>query len=265
MTRQDEELLAEWLLCWEEAREQGRTLPAAELAGSRCDLAAELGRRIRILEETAWLDDPLDDGDLAGPIGDAGWLGRGTWPRPSPPFANDQAPAAPLASGRRVTGATMAVAITTAVLASIALALFAIRAVEPSRERAAESEILAIARSDFFHARYPEAEAGFTMVLALAPHDHEARVSRGISRLKLGRLEAAVADFTAALERLPADREALRQRAQAFVYLKRYGDAISDLERLLATDGDAAAIRQQIEALRAGVRAPANADQSRLP
>ncbi len=61
MTNQDEELLAELLLRWEELHERGQDTPASELAKNRPDLVAELDRRISILKDTAWLDKPLDD------------------------------------------------------------------------------------------------------------------------------------------------------------------------------------------------------------
>lgn len=44
MTAANEELLAEWLLCWEEAQEEGRAISAAELVGDRVDLVGELAR-----------------------------------------------------------------------------------------------------------------------------------------------------------------------------------------------------------------------------
>lgn len=239
MARQDEELLAEWLLRWEEARELGRGVSASALVGERADLAAELERRIRILEETAWLDEPLDDepverwSDSA-----AGTVANG------PPDRT--------ATARRRCAGLMPLAFGLVCLAGLASGLlFFSRQREPAGESALSGDQLTQARQDFFHARYAEAEAGFTTALATTPDDREALMARGISRLKLGRFDEAIADFTKTLEQAPADREALRQRAQASVYLKRYDEAIGDLERLRASGIDADPIQQQIEALRA--------------
>jgi serine/threonine protein kinase len=61
VTNQDEELLAELLLRWEELHERGQDTPASELAKNRLDLVEELDRRIRVLKDTAWLDNPIED------------------------------------------------------------------------------------------------------------------------------------------------------------------------------------------------------------
>ncbi len=61
MTNQDEELLADLLLRWEELRERGQDTPASELAKDLPDLVAELDRRIAVLKATDWLDRPIDD------------------------------------------------------------------------------------------------------------------------------------------------------------------------------------------------------------
>jgi tetratricopeptide (TPR) repeat protein/tRNA A-37 threonylcarbamoyl transferase component Bud32 len=58
---QDEELLADLLLRWEELQEQDLDTPASEIALDRPDLVAELDRRIRLLKASAWLDEPIDD------------------------------------------------------------------------------------------------------------------------------------------------------------------------------------------------------------
>jgi tetratricopeptide (TPR) repeat protein/tRNA A-37 threonylcarbamoyl transferase component Bud32 len=61
VTSQDEELLADLLLRWEELQEEGLDTPASEIATDRPDLIPELDRRIRLLKASAWLDRPLDD------------------------------------------------------------------------------------------------------------------------------------------------------------------------------------------------------------
>ena len=58
---QDEELLADLLLRWEELLEEGLDTPASELAPDRPDLVPELDRRIRLLKASAWLDKPIDE------------------------------------------------------------------------------------------------------------------------------------------------------------------------------------------------------------
>jgi tetratricopeptide (TPR) repeat protein len=61
VTNQDEELLAELLLRWEELHERGQDTPASALAKNRLDLVEELDRRIGVLKDTAWLDKPIED------------------------------------------------------------------------------------------------------------------------------------------------------------------------------------------------------------
>lgn len=267
MTSQDEELLAEWLLCWEEAQEQGRATSAADWVGTRLDLLADLERRIRILEATAWLDDPLDTAGPGWSTADEG--GASSALRP-PRAGDDVAPRRAIASGTlrsRARGTIALAGLAGVVVTGIALARLANHAPDPNAARTAP-QLLEDARHEFFHARYAEAEAGFTRALELQPDDPDALLARGISRLKLGRLDAAVADLTATLARAPTDREALRQRAQAHAYLKRYDDAIRDLERLIDAGGDPGGIRRQIEALRhaqAGATARDAPDQPRLP
>lgn len=251
MAREDEELLAEWLLRWEEARELGRGVSVSELVGERPDLAAELERRIRILDETAWLDEPLDDEPLERWPGSAAGHDRNIAPTLAAGTAASDPPDRTPAARRRCAG-LMPLAFGLVCLAGLAGGLlFFSRQREPAGESALSGDRLTQARQDFFHARYAEAEAGFTAALATTPDDREALMARGISRLKLGRFDEAIADFTKTLEQAPGDREALRQRAQASIYLKRYDEAIGDLERLRASGIDADPIRQQIAALRA--------------
>ena len=60
MTNQDEELLADLLLRWEELKEEGRDIPAADLAPDHPELVPELDRRIGLLKASSWLDKPID-------------------------------------------------------------------------------------------------------------------------------------------------------------------------------------------------------------
>jgi len=64
--RDKNELLAEFLLHWEELLERGQDTPASELAKDHPELIQQLERRIKALKEIAWLDKPLDD----DPVGD---------------------------------------------------------------------------------------------------------------------------------------------------------------------------------------------------
>ncbi len=75
MTPQDEELLAELLLQWEELFERGQDTPASELASDRRDLIAELASRIEIMKTTGWMDD-ADDENMTDEFSDSA---------PSPP------------------------------------------------------------------------------------------------------------------------------------------------------------------------------------
>ena len=61
MDRDKKELLAEFLLRWEELLEGGQDTPASELAKDHPELIQQLERRIKALKEIAWLDKPLDD------------------------------------------------------------------------------------------------------------------------------------------------------------------------------------------------------------
>lgn len=61
MDRDKKELLAEFLLRWEELLERGQDTPASELAKDHPELISPLERRIKALKEIAWLDKSLDD------------------------------------------------------------------------------------------------------------------------------------------------------------------------------------------------------------
>lgn len=58
----DEELLADLLIQWEEALEQGRDVSAADLCKDCPNLVEELSRRIEALRGTSWMDKPVDGG-----------------------------------------------------------------------------------------------------------------------------------------------------------------------------------------------------------
>ena len=58
MTNNDEELLCDLLLQWEELYERGQDTPADQLCGSNANLVDELSQRIAALKATHWLNDP---------------------------------------------------------------------------------------------------------------------------------------------------------------------------------------------------------------
>jgi len=60
---QNEEIIAELLLQWEQLFEKGQDTPARILCGEYHGLVAELERRIQILKDIAWLDHPLPKSD----------------------------------------------------------------------------------------------------------------------------------------------------------------------------------------------------------
>lgn len=255
MTSPAEELLADLLVRWEERRAAGREPSVAELASERPDLAPELARRIEILRAMDWLDEPLGD-EPATP------------PEIGSPADRDRRPASPRLSWRLALAAGGAVGLA-------CVSMLVLRGWSgPEAADHSGGHLLEPPDADqaFFHARYAEAEDGYTAILEARPDDHRALLGRGVSRLKLGRLEEAVADFSAALDGRPADPEALRQRAQALIYLERYDEAIADLERLVATGLDADRATRQLAAVRktraaaasagSADRAPVAADES---
>jgi len=61
MTANDEDLLGDLLLRWEELRDCGQESPASELAKDHPHLIQELESRITRLKRAAWLDRPSDD------------------------------------------------------------------------------------------------------------------------------------------------------------------------------------------------------------
>ena len=58
MTNNDEDLLSDLLLQWEELYERGQDTPADQLCGSNQRLVEELSQRITALKATNWLKDP---------------------------------------------------------------------------------------------------------------------------------------------------------------------------------------------------------------
>lgn len=254
MTAANEELLAEWLLCWEEAHEQGRAVSAAELAGDRGDLVGELARRIEVLREIAWLDAPLDAAPSPGPSRGGDVAGKSlVSDRRGPSGGAAIEPRFELARlpGRARPGSLLLLAVAGCGALAVAVWLVVGRPAGPGVSPEAGGELTARAEAAFFEARYAEADDLLTSVLIRNPDDRRARTSRGISRLKLGRFEEAVADFTAAVEGGPADREALRQRAEAYAYLRQYDAAIADLDHLLAIGHDSEPVRRRRDAIKA--------------
>lgn len=63
MEQNDEELLLDLLMRWEELRNRGQTIAVESLCQNRPDLRHELAKRIEALEATAWLDKPTDEDD----------------------------------------------------------------------------------------------------------------------------------------------------------------------------------------------------------
>lgn len=57
----DEERLLDLLLRWEELRARGREISVDELCREWPSLEPELRRRLEALEQTAWLDEPIED------------------------------------------------------------------------------------------------------------------------------------------------------------------------------------------------------------
>ena len=64
MTTEDEEILADLLLRWDELREQGQDVSSIELCQACPHLVDELERRIRALKAADWMDRPIELIDL---------------------------------------------------------------------------------------------------------------------------------------------------------------------------------------------------------
>lgn len=67
----DEELLADLMIQWEEALEQGRDVSAADLSKDCPHLVGEISRRIEALRGTSWMDKPVDGNGNDPPPTDA--------------------------------------------------------------------------------------------------------------------------------------------------------------------------------------------------
>lgn len=63
MEQNDEDLLLDLLMRWEELRNRGQSISVDALCRERPDLRDELQKRIKALEATAWLEKPSDDDD----------------------------------------------------------------------------------------------------------------------------------------------------------------------------------------------------------
>ncbi|NBP25093.1 MAG: hypothetical protein EBU81_11200, partial [Proteobacteria bacterium] len=72
MQRNDEELLLDLLMRWDELRERAQEIAVEELCRQHPHLLKELARRIKALEATSWLEKPSNDDDP--PDGDASAL-----------------------------------------------------------------------------------------------------------------------------------------------------------------------------------------------
>jgi serine/threonine protein kinase len=66
----DEELLADLMIQWEEALEEGRDVSAADLCKDCPHLVRELSRRIEALRGTSWMDKPVNSGGEDPPVSD---------------------------------------------------------------------------------------------------------------------------------------------------------------------------------------------------
>ena len=94
----DEELLLDLILRWEELRARGREVAVEELCREWPSLEGELRRRLEALEQTAWLEAPLDD--LEEPNGPASGDGDGSSPATGLIGPLHTALASPLLAGR---------------------------------------------------------------------------------------------------------------------------------------------------------------------
>lgn len=146
-------------------------------------------------------------------------------------FAAELRRAAGLAGGRRAWASIVGVAGLAAVAAGALVWWFVPPASRtPPLLAGMYREQLARATSELIHGDYGSAEAGFSQVLKAFPQEVQARIDRGICRMKLGRMDEAVEDFTASLVVRPHDREVLLHRSEAHLFLRQYDRAIADLE-----------------------------------
>ena len=88
--------------------------------------------------------------------------------------------------------------------------------------------------------RLEAALADCDAAIALAPRDPEGHLARALRLEALGRAEEAVASFDRVLalrdRRTPEHLQALYSRCTVLIELKRYGEAIEGLQRILAAD-----------------------------
>ena len=94
----DEELLLDLILRWEELRAKGREVAVEDLCREWPSLEGELRRRLEALEQTAWLEEPLED--LNEPAGSASGDGNGASPATGLIGPIHNAFASPLLAGR---------------------------------------------------------------------------------------------------------------------------------------------------------------------
>jgi protein O-GlcNAc transferase len=86
--------------------------------------------------------------------------------------------------------------------------------------------------------RYPDALNEFDCALETAGENAAAWQGRGIALARLNHEDAAVTSFSKSLRLRPGDWPTLYNRAAVYSGLKRYGEAIGDLENLLAANPD---------------------------
>ncbi len=140
----------------------------------------------------------------------------------------------------------------TAGAVAVAAVLFAGRFYGGKTDNAAEPtkvslpEIIATAKTNLLHKHFPEAEKGFTEVLAQDPKNAEALKSRGFCRLNMKMLDEAVDDLTKADQLSPDDAMTLKYRALAHVGLRDFPKAISDYERVAALMPQAREVREEL-------------------
>jgi protein O-GlcNAc transferase len=84
--------------------------------------------------------------------------------------------------------------------------------------------------------RYPDAAGDFERLISLHPDDAAAWQGRGIALARLNHNQQAIESFSEALRYRPDDVLSLYNRAAVFSVLKRYHEAASDLEALIALE-----------------------------
>jgi len=107
--------------------------------------------------------------------------------------------------------------------------------------------------------------AAFSRRLERAPEDRDARFQRGLLALALAQPEVAEDDFRRILA-AESDLERVRyRRAQALIHLGRHGEALADLDTLIAKDPNDFALYQLRSIVREalGGRDPARADREK--